>query len=74
MADPTTEPRLVSDRIDTVLALALGALSTADRLEAAVRPQSSHGEALPPDDPVVLAALGAIALATSAQEHRRHGV
>ena len=62
MAETTTEPRLVSENLDAVLALALGALSMANGLEAALRPQSTDGEALQPDDPVVLAALGAIAL------------
>jgi hypothetical protein len=62
MDAPATEPRPAADRHDVVLALALGALAAAQRFERAVSVRSADDDALGPDDPVVLAALGAIAL------------
>ena len=59
---PASEPRLSPDRHDVVLALALGALASADHFERAVQASSAATPALEPDDPVVLASLGVIAL------------
>jgi hypothetical protein len=58
---PATEPALAFDERDAVLALALGSLSFVQRLEEQVRVATA--DAVRPhevDDPVVLAALGAI--------------
>jgi hypothetical protein len=62
MDAPASEPRLASDRHDAALALGLGALSAAQRFERAVSPQAAGADVLAADDPVVLAALGAIGL------------
>jgi hypothetical protein len=48
-----------------VLALALGALATLQRFEGLVSRQSGGSEALDRDDPVLVAALGMIALSRS---------
>lgn len=68
MKTPATEPRLACDRHDTVLALALGALALAQRVEEAVRRASTPGSpALEADDPIVLATLGVLSLGRSSR-------
>jgi len=58
-----SEPRLASDVHDPVLALALGSLSLLNHGVERLDRQSSGGESqLAPEDPVVLAALGVVAL------------
>ena len=66
MDRPAREPALASDRHDTVLALALGALAVTRAFEDAVATKSADDvPALAADDRVVLASLGVIALARS---------
>ena len=65
MDNPATEPRLDSHQHDTLLVLALGSLSVAQRFEALVGRTSGQTPPLDGDDPVVLAALGALSLSRS---------
>ena len=68
MGSPVFEPRLQSDQHDTVLLLALGALSLAHTFERSVeRRAAADAKPLNVDDPVVVAALGAIGLGRSLQ-------
>jgi hypothetical protein len=62
---PATEPRVASDQHDAVLALVLGSLRLAHRFEACVGRASAGGPSLAADDPMVVAALGAISLGRS---------
>jgi hypothetical protein len=63
---PATEPRLVSDHHDAVLALALGSLSLVRRFEELVsRATTPEVQPLDRDDTVVLAALGVVSLGRS---------
>ena len=68
-----SEPRLAADRHDVVLALALGALASTGRFERAVQARTPDGHILNPDDPVVLASLGIIALRRSIHRWLEHG-
>ena len=66
METPATEPRVACDEHDAVLALALGSLAVARGFEACViRPALPGSQPLEADDPIVLAALGAISLGRS---------
>ena len=59
-----TEPRLAADRHDAALTLAIGLVAAANRFEDLLHPTIGRNEApLRDDDPVVMAALGAVALA-----------
>jgi hypothetical protein len=63
---PATEPQLVADRHDEVLALALGSLSVTQRFENMVSRAATPGRRpLGIDDPLVLAALGLVSLGRS---------
>jgi hypothetical protein len=61
---PANDPRLASDQYDAVLGLALGSLAVARRFEGYVSCES-RAQPLGADDPLVLAALGAISLSRS---------
>ena len=66
METKVSDPQLTFDQHDTVLALALGALSASRRFDAYVARASAPGSRpLGADDPLVLAALGAISLGRS---------
>jgi hypothetical protein len=62
---PATEPRAASDHHDAVLALVLGSLRLARHFEASVARASAGSPPLATDDPMVVAALGAISLGRS---------
>ena len=67
MVRVASEPRLASERHDVALGLALGALAVAGRFEQASTSTLSDGPSLDRDDPVLLAALGVIALSRALQ-------
>jgi hypothetical protein len=67
-----SEPRLAPDRHDVVLALALGALACTGHFVRDVQATIPDGDGLQPDDPVVLASLGIIALRRSIHRWLEH--
>lgn len=63
---PATEPRLAAERHDAVPTLALGALSALRSAEKALRrPPPAGSEPHPTNEPLLLAALGIIAIGRS---------